>query len=36
MSCKVTAYPLYIYDKSERESLTDGELVEILRRNGLG
>ena len=27
---------LYIYDKSERESLTDGELVEILRRNGLG
>lgn len=26
---------LYIYDKSERESLTDGELIELLRRNGV-
>ena len=24
---------LYIYDKSERESLTDSELMELLRRN---
>lgn len=25
----------YIYDKSERESVTDKELTEILKRNGL-
>ena len=26
---------LYIYDKSERESLTDSELTDILRQNEL-
>ena len=26
---------LYIYDKSERESLTDSELTELLRHNGI-
>ena len=26
---------LYIYDKSERETLTDAELTELLRRNGI-
>ena len=26
---------LYIYDKSERESISDRELLEIARRNGL-
>ena len=26
---------LYIYDKSERETLTDAELTELLQRNGI-
>ena len=26
---------LYIYDKSEQETLTDAELTELLRRNGI-
>lgn len=26
---------LYIYDKSERESLTDSELTKLLRHNGI-
>ena len=26
---------LYVYDKSERESISDNELLEVVKRNGL-
>ena len=46
MSCKITYTPdfaetdteiklLTIYDKSERENLTDKELIDLMLKNGL-
>ena len=46
MSCKITYMPdfaetdteiklLSIYDKSERENLTDKELIDLMLKNGL-
>ena len=46
MSCRITVIPdfaktdteiklLTIYDKSERENLTDKELIDLMLKNGL-